>query len=121
MNVVRNLDGARIRGRRIKVSFAKYGKNDKLQNGSILVETGKEAESVRGSDKYRINTRDRRSFKEVVEDLSQHSKLDGWGMEKNRTVAVSTVDKYEMQLEKVKLKGMVWRLVEEIFNSINLK
>ena len=46
LNAVRNLDGAKIRGGRIKVSFAKYGKNDKLQKNLAMVEAGIGVESV---------------------------------------------------------------------------
>ena len=50
----------------------------RVENGSIMVETDKQLESVGGEVKNRSNSKDGRSFKEVVEGLSQNSKIDGW-------------------------------------------
>ena len=99
MNAIRKLNGARIRGRRLKVSFAKYDKNNKNRNGSGLEGIGRETESEGGVHEHKANSRDRRSYKEVVEG-GKHSKVDGWRMKNIRTVVDSSTEEYKMQIEK---------------------
>lgn len=45
-NAVRNLNGAKIRRKSLKVSFAKYDKNGRQWDDSILQETNKTNELV---------------------------------------------------------------------------
>ena len=121
LNAIRNLDGARIRGRRIKVSFAKYGKNDKLQKDSTMVEADIGAKSVGGSGRHRLQMKDRRSFLEMVEGVPTTSKAECLRTENNTSVGAPSCNELNVLLEKLNLKEMVWRLVEEIFKSIKLE
>ena len=120
-NTINNMNGAKIRGRRIKVAFAKYGKKDLFRNGSVIVETEKAEEQVRDNEKIRTNTRDGRSFKEVVEGWTQHPKIDDRLRRYTSIMEDPSDDENSRQLEKVKLKGMVKGLIGEIFNSNNLE
>ena len=56
-NVVKNLNGARIRGRRIKVSFVKYDKNGMPWNDFVQLEADKVSESVGREEKYKLATK----------------------------------------------------------------
>ena len=117
MSAIRNLDGTRIRGRSIKVSFAKYDKQGKSQESPILVEMDKGANLVGGEVVDRMKSRDGRSFKEVVMDVPKHLKEDRWGLRNCKPVTVSKAGGSSRQDEKVRLKEMAWSLVDEIFES----
>ena len=67
------------------------------------------------------DTNDGRSFKEVVEVLPHHLKADDRVMKNHRNMAVSNDDKNRKKLKKMNLKGMIWRLVDEILNSANME
>ena len=66
MKAIKNLNGVRIRGRRLQLDFAKYDKNGLTRNGSGLVETIMETDLIGEDEMYRSNTRDERSFKYVL-------------------------------------------------------
>lgn len=63
--------------------------------------------------KYMKDTKDGRSFKEVVKGLPHHPKANDWVKEHHRIMAASGDDKNRKKLEK----EMIWRLVKEILNS----
>ena len=42
-------------------------------------------------------------------------------MKNTRTLASSNAEEHRRQIEKMNLKGLVWRVIEEIFNSVNLE
>ena len=42
-------------------------------------------------------------------------------MKNTRTLASSNAEEHKRQIEKMNLKGLVWRVIEEIFNSVNLE
>ena len=81
----------------------------------------KEAESIGGEVKGRTNTKDGRSFKEVLEGIPQNSKSEG-GMAKNtRDMAAFDADEYSRRHEEVNSKGMESIWSEESVNSSNLE
>ena len=57
----------------------------------------------------------------MVEGLPHHLKVYDWVMNNPWKMADSYVDKNRMKLDKMNLKGMVWKVVEEIFNSTNME
>ena len=59
--------------------------------------------------------------KEVEEGMPKLPQGDGLRTENNKSVATSTTDEHDILFKRVKLKGMVWRLVEGIFKSIKLE
>ena len=86
-----------------------------------MQEDDKVSEAVRRDEKFRKATNDGRSFKEVVEGLPHHLKVDDWVMKNPKKMANFDAKKNQMKLDKMNLKGMVWRVVEEIFNSTNMQ
>ena len=114
MNAVRNLDGVRIEGSRIKVSFAKYGRDDKPYYNSMTVEADDEAKSAGGCDRYTIHTNDGRSFKEVVEVLLKSSKGDRLRTENNRVVVTSSTEGHEDVLNE-KLVELKYEPYQEVY------
>ena len=73
-NAIRHLNGAMLTGRSMKVSFAKYDKNDMPWNGAAPQAVDQVSKSVGRESKHRKTTNDGRSFKEVVEGLHHHMK-----------------------------------------------
>ena len=86
-----------------------------------MQEDDKVSEAVRRDEKFRKATNDGRSFKEVVEGLPHHLKVDDWVMKNPKKMANFDAKKNRMKFDKMNLKGMVWRVVEEIFNSTNMQ
>ena len=120
-NAINNLNGEWIRERRIKVTFAKYGKKGMFCNGPAIMETDMEKKPAGGNEKSMSYTRDGRSFKEVVEGWPQHPKGGDQMRRRSRELEASNDDEVRRQLEKVKVKEMVWRVAEEFFNANNLE
>ena len=121
MKAVRNLDGVMIRGRRLKVSFARYDKNGLFQNGSAMAETMKETDATGEEENHGSNKRDGRSFKDVVEGRPQYANTVGCLKGKAKIVSDSKVNEHSKKIEMVNLKGIVWSVVEEIINSTKLE
>ena len=116
---VRNLNGVKIMEKTVKVYFAKYDKSGLLYKGSHMQDKGKYSKAVRVGN-YMIATKERRSFKEVVEGFPNLPKEDDWMKENNRMMVESSDIMKKAKLEMINLKGLIGRLVEEIFNSENL-
>ena len=103
------------------MTFAKYGKKGMFYNGPAIMETDMEKKPVGGNEKSMSYTRDGRSFKEVVQGWPQHPKGGDQMWRISRELEASNDDEVRRQLEKVKVKEMVWRLAEEFFNANNLE
>ena len=67
VKAARNLNGARLEGRRMEVSFAKYANKGLCHRGLAQVVSGREAKQIEGRSEGKLNDKDGRSFKEVVE------------------------------------------------------
>ena len=118
---VRNMDGAMIKGRKLKVFFAKYDKYRGRRNDSAMAENTKVTESDGDEEKHGAKIRDGISFKDVVEGHPENAKTDGWQKEKTYTILNHGAKEHNRQSDLVKLKGVVWNVVEEIFNSNKLE
>ena len=116
MNALRNLNGIKVRGKALKVAFSKYDKNGKMWSSQVNNEESKGARSVGNLKGSNGDFRDGRSFKEVVEGLSQY--LDGEDKEANGLGKAKTpyIDKDQRHLDFKCLEGLVGRLVDVIFN-----
>ena len=120
-NAINKLNGLWIRGRRIMVAFAKYGRKRVFQNGSAIVETDKKEELIGDGMISTSGARDRRSFNEVVEGRLQHPKLDDGNTRNSSEVEAANAGEFSKQLDKMKIKELVWRVFEGIFNANNLE
>ena len=116
---VRNFNGVKIREKILKVSFAKFDRKGMPWSRPILQEGDNDSEGVgivKKSVKVLIVAR---SFKEVVEGLSQHLKVGHWMTKNTRKMVGTDANKDRKKLDKECLEGMTPRLVEEIFSSTN--
>ena len=120
-NVVRNPNGAMIRGKSLKVSFAKYDKNGTPLNvsASMAAKQVSKVAGIEGNDRKVTNRG--RSFKEVVKGLTHLLEADDRTRRNSRYVDKSGVDMFRMELDEMILKKMVWRVVDENFKTINLE
>ena len=121
LSAIRNLDGIRIRGRSIKVSFAKYDKQGMPRESPVLVDKDKGADLVGDEVVDRMISRDGRSFKEVVMDVPKQVKEDSWRLRNFKSEVVSEAGESRRQRGKVRLKKLAWSLVDEIFESGNVE
>ena len=110
-SAVRNLDGVKIRGKTMKVSFAKYDKDGKPWNESMLQEDNKLMEKVWIEGNHKENVKGGRSFKEVVVGVTQHQRTDDWELKLASSLANEDGAR---NLNKVNLKDLVVRVVEEV-------
>ena len=101
--------------------FAKYDKNGKPWDDHSRLEAESDYELVGRTEKHRLDTNDGRSYKEVVEGVPNLSKVDEWGMIKPRAVAAYMDDESRKEFEKMNIKGLVWRVVEEISHPTNVE
>ena len=77
-----------------------------------------------GEENYRKAINGERSFKEVVEGLPHHQQIEDWMLKNPTKVEASNGAKNRMELDMLKvtkLKGMVLRVVEEVFKSDNME
>ena len=74
-----------------------------------------------GEENYRKAINGERSFKEVVEGLPHHQQVEDWTLKNPNKVEASDGAKNRTELDMLKLKGMVLRLVEEILNSADME
>ena len=118
-NAIRNLNGAMCRGQNLKVSFAKYDKNGRLRNDFALQETGKASKPV--WRKHRKGKYGEMSFKEVVAGLPLLLKVEDQALKNHIRVEDSDDTKEILELDKLNIKGMVWKVVEEVFKSSNIE
>ena len=86
------MNGARLEGRRMEVSFAKYANKGLHHKGLAQVVSGREAEQIGGRSKGKLNDKDERSFKEVVERFQQKQKTDEWRSKNDIEVIASWDD-----------------------------
>ena len=109
------------REKSLKVSFAKYDKNDRPWNDLVSLAANQVSESVEREEKCRKAANGGRSFKEVVEGLPHHKEVDDRTIINPKCLVESGDDQPRMELVKLNLKGMVWRMIEEIFKSTNME
>ena len=117
---VRDLNDAMIRGKRIKVSFAKYDKNGKPWDSAILQEDDSTKESMGKELKTWKTTSGVRSFKEVTLGVPHQQQGEVWARKSPYIAEGSDTAKSNKELDKVKLKGIVLRVVEDVFKTENL-
>ena len=106
-NAIWNLNGVRIREKILKVSFAKYDNNGKHWNGPFLQKGEKVSEAVGREEKSMKALVNGRSFKEVLEGLPHHLKVDEWVSKNPRKMAGSDVEKNIWKVDKMFFKEMV--------------
>ena len=106
-----------LRGQNLKVSFAKYDKNGR--NDFALQETGKAFEPM--WREHRKGKYTERSFKEVVAGLPFLLKAQDQVLKNHNSVEDSNDTKERLELDKLNIKGMVWRVVEEVFKLGNIE
>ena len=113
---VRNLNGIKVRGNMLKVSFSKYDRNGVLRSGQVHHGEIKYVEflgKVKGSkDGFRYA----RSFKEVVEGVPQHPKGDDKEVARCWNPIVLDSNLVQESIDKKYIKEMGMKLVEEIFS-----
>ena len=120
-NAIRDLDGVKVRDRCMKVSFAKYNKKGLLWKNP---NTGREeilSEPKEREDKSLSAMVNRRSFKDVVKG-PLHNLREPEGNSKNLEIKeIPDVDMYKSETDKMLLKEIFWRLIEEVFSPNNKK
>ena len=77
--------------------------------------------AVEKEEKHMKDTNVGRSYKEVVVGMQHHPNIDGRMSKKQNNTAVADDGEDETKLDRMNIKGMVSKVVEEILRSTNLK
>lgn len=115
LNAVRNLNGTKVRGKILEVSFAKYDRHDLRRSSEAFHE-----EDDKGGGDTGL-WRPPGKVLEVVEGRRLYTHNDVKEVYDRRNAWISNDDKTHRNLGQKCLKGMVWNLLEEIFNPSTLE
>ena len=116
---IRNLNGVMIRGKIMKVSFAKYGKNGRPWTDVFTQKEEDESMTVGRAAKVGEGVIGERSFKDVVKGLPRDTGKEEW--EKNNRIILEGhgvgLDRNETDMKK--LKEMTSWLADEVSKATN--
>ena len=114
---MRNLNGILIRGRSLKVSFAKYDKGGRPCNESAQKEAKNDSEVEWGASNHRETTEVGRSYKEVVMGVKHHKRIEVWEAKQPRRKESIGDERHDGIMN---LKEMLLKVKEEIHKSVSM-
>ena len=117
-NAVKNLNGVKIRGRSINVSFAKYKKDGRPMNESAPKEENKDREAKWRGSSLRKSTEGGRSYKDGVVEASQHKRLEDWEAKHETRMRNTGEERIDNNLH---LKELVLKVREEFCKPVNME
>ena len=120
-NAIRNLDGIKVRGKSMKVSFAKYDKKDLYWKDPTQEGEDTFSETMGKEDRSLAAVVNRRSFKDVLNGDPHQMKRTEWVSNNSGNRTEPEAFKNMGKFDKMLIKGMLWRLVEEVFSPNNMK
>ena len=112
---IRNLNGIKIRDNYIKVSFAKYDKRGMLWDGPWLRSDIKSQVAMSREEISMASAVKGRSFKEVVSGMPHSPKVDEWAGDNQEKLVSPDTGKNSRRGDMMSLKGMIWKVMDEIF------
>ena len=105
----------------MKVSFVRYNKNGRSWNGPFVNGEEMAVETVRNKENSSASMVKGRSFKDVIKGVPLHTKdTEGESKEEGEKAELDRM-KFKGRTDMRYLKGLCWRLLEEVFSSNNVE